>query len=175
MNARSDVLLNAWPLDPCKTSSAPEVRALVEYVYDRILRETDAYSKKPPDPRKVKQNLCTLLINLFSIRISDPRRFVFYSRDPECYTDMTLSYRVLVERVIPGLEQLGYLEADNGDSQAIGWFDRESGVGRRTRTRAAEGLVTLFTSHGLKLHHIEPPVRRFLAYTVQRSSLQDRQ
>lgn len=137
---------NSRPFDVHRWSEYPEVKAAVTQVAEEI-----AKAKGKGLTRKQKTHLRVVILDLYANYLTDPEKFIGYSRDrskysaPSRYNKLHIKYDPLMP-VIDGLFELGYVEGKKGYS------DRRTGIGRQARMRATEKLVDLIQNR----HKVTP-------------------
>ena len=143
------------PFDSAKTSDVPQVWSLADSLIEELLpdlkRSRQAY----------RQNMVTILLNLFTAHQHHPDLFVAYSRDrsryraKDRYNPLGISYTCLTT-CADALESAVYAEGARGIHYP--------GYQRRARLRASEELQELFQEYGLDLSMVrrefEPVVLR---------------
>jgi hypothetical protein len=151
--AKFKKLLNSRPLDIHRWSDHPQINALVGRLVNEILG-VSAYNREP-DLAELGKHVKVVVLDLYMAHQVDPEMYVGYSRRAADYSrksrynESAISYRFLI-RVIDGLMhgQLGYIE------HHIGFKNRVSGSGYRSRMRATDKLLTVFASYFIKPHMV---------------------
>jgi hypothetical protein len=146
-------LLNSRPLDIHRWSDHPQVDALVGRLVSDIIEVSSRQRER--DPEKLTNHVKVIVLDLYMGHQVDPEMYVGYSRRARDYShksrynELGISYRFL-RRVIDALmdEQLGYIE------HHIGFKNRESGKGFRSRMRATNRLLTMFASYSIEPHMV---------------------
>lgn len=125
------------PFDILKWSDHPESNTIVEHVGMHICEgDVERYQKLRPTIKNV-------ILNLYTCWLRSPEMYVAYSRDKNHYSvgkrynKLFIKYEKLVF-VVDRLEELALIE------HVSGFYDRKSGVGKRSRMRASNCLIELF-------------------------------
>ena len=137
------------PFDILKWSDYPESNTLVEHVGMLICEgDVDRY-------RKLRPTIKNAILNLYACWLRSPEMYVAYSRDKNHYSvgkrynKLFIKYEKLVF-VVDRLKELALIE------HVSGFYDRKSGVGKRSRMRASNSLIELFEGiEAIELMHPE--------------------
>jgi hypothetical protein len=130
-------LARSRPFNTNRWGEGDRIDALIEAFFGE-LRATEV--ARHGNERRMRQHLRVVLLDLYASFLSDPMRFVAYSRNrnqyvrPERYNRLKIAYRPLM-RVIDGLIELGYIENHGG------FLDRTTGIGRQSRMKATQKLI----------------------------------
>lgn len=137
----NDLLKTASPFDVHRWSDYPEVRRVTDAIFDEIKALRQSRKERIRGAEKVKKHLRVTLIDLWAAYklSSNPYRGISknksdYQQEKSRYVQIHLTYDYLI-KVINDLRDLGYLEED------IGFKDWVTGIGYRTRIKAADRLI----------------------------------
>ncbi len=139
---------NAIELDTRLISDYPEVVALANNLFPKIVDRDESRVKTKKEEYKSKETLKIILINLIyanelEVAVKYSRRKLSYSKNRR-YNKIYFRY----DRVIPiinSLEKLGLIENWKG------FLDRERGIGRESRMAASDVLLNLFHDYNIPL------------------------
>jgi hypothetical protein len=122
------------PLDVHTWSDHPEANAFVDQIYE------EHFAGGNPNIRK--RHLKVVLLDLYVAWTEDPTLKIAYSRNVNDYDAGTRYNALHISRttipIVDRLVEAGFLE------QALGFFDRERGVGRLSRIWPTEVLIEKF-------------------------------
>ena len=120
-------------------SQSSEVDELTNRIYDMLL-DQELKNKS----NKVKTTLKTVLLNLYSVHLSDPILFIKYSRDENFYgkrlrryVGNSIAYSSFITKIIPGLLRLRMIEDHKGFHDR-----REFGDSFLSRMKAKPKLIS---------------------------------
>jgi len=141
-------LWNSKALNFHYCSKYPQVLELVDLILDELISHiVSSENPKRIHKDKLQDNLSLVIINLFSAYTINPNKYIAYHRSPAAfqktrYKKHNIGYDVFV-KVVNTLEATGYIE------NHLGFYDREFGIGKISRMRAASKLTELFNKHKL--------------------------
>jgi hypothetical protein len=135
---------NFIDLNPNYISDHPEVKSLVNHVFQEMVDQGYGYNQKTYN-HKLRDHLRMVLLTLCLAYFSDPMKSVRYYRNKNAYNAGTIphklhiTYSFLVKRVIPFLKEHGYIEDVKGHQFADSSF--------ASRMRATKKLMKLVVDY----------------------------
>ena len=140
-------LLYCKSIDTALVSQSSEVDELTNRIYDMLI-DHELKNKSA----KVKTTLKIVLLNLYSVHLSDPSLFIKYSRDENFYgkrlrryVGNSIAYSSFITKIIPGLLRLRLIEDHKGFNDR-----REFGNAYLSRMKAKPKLIRLFELYGIQ-------------------------
>jgi hypothetical protein len=127
------------PFDVHKVSEAPQVRHVINHLFDELESFMPKIGK---DRKRYRETLKHVVLDLYIAHKEDPLQFLGYSRrkndygSGSRYAKLHLTYTRMMS-VIDGLEMLGYIHSKNG------YFNRAKQEGKQSRMRAEPRLIDL--------------------------------
>lgn len=144
MPSNKSLLASASQFDVYKWSDYPEIKQIVDDVFDEVvrLRRSRRFGVRITGKKQIKKHLRILLINLyvsfigFNPWIGVAKRKPDYKKVESRYRKIFLTFDYLIP-LVNDLVSLGYVK------EARGFYDAAQGRGMRTRIRARAKLIQL--------------------------------
>lgn len=130
-------------------SKYPQVLSLVDLLLDKLVKHIKQRDNlQRLHTKKIRASLSLVVLNLYSLYQSNPKKYLAYSRNPggykrTRYKQHDIGYDIFIKKIVDSLEELGYIESN------LGFYDKEFRIGMNSRMRANLSLTELFNEHKL--------------------------
>nr|MBW4056875.1 hypothetical protein [Pseudomonadota bacterium] len=125
---------NATPLDIQLSSGWPEVDAVVDAIFAECVADAGIQRQYP----RMKTCLKVVLMNLFTCHVSDPTRYIRYSRRNASFTKSYNCLELSPEQIRKAVDNLAKLKYVTGE---LGKWSFIAEGRRQSRVRAEQSLI----------------------------------